>query len=155
MDNYLLMGHILRCKIIPKDQVHPELWVGANRKWRTVPKDRIARVEHNKVALIKKSTRPDVFDALSSHVLKPSKQGLPSVSSRDSSNVNASSRKPVSIIALMLLPMCVTLFSLTCIVGITRIVRKSQHLSKYDRHTVRDMAPRFSYLGLLHSGLVD
>ena len=48
MDNYLLMGHILRCKVIPKDQVHPELWVGANRKWRVVPADRVARVEHNK-----------------------------------------------------------------------------------------------------------
>ncbi|PPQ65283.1 hypothetical protein CVT26_000243 [Gymnopilus dilepis] len=48
MDNYLLMGHILRCKVIPKDQVHPELWVGANRKWRVVPKDRVARVQHNK-----------------------------------------------------------------------------------------------------------
>ncbi|KAF8905028.1 hypothetical protein CPB84DRAFT_1772215 [Gymnopilus junonius] len=48
MDNYLLMGHILRCKVIPKDQVHPELWVGANRKWRIVPKDRVARTEHNK-----------------------------------------------------------------------------------------------------------
>jgi len=42
------MGHILRCKLIPKDQVHPELWVGANRKWRVVPRDRLARVEHNK-----------------------------------------------------------------------------------------------------------
>ncbi|KAF7312233.1 RNA-binding domain-containing protein [Mycena indigotica] len=48
MDNYLLMGHILRCKLIPKDQVHPELWVGANRKWRPVPKARVARAEHNK-----------------------------------------------------------------------------------------------------------
>jgi nucleolar protein 15 len=48
MDNYLLMGHILRCKVIPKDKVHPELWVGANRKWRVVPADRVARVEHNK-----------------------------------------------------------------------------------------------------------
>lgn len=44
------MGHILRCKLIPKDQVHPELWVGANRKWRVVPRDRLARVEHNKVS---------------------------------------------------------------------------------------------------------
>nr|GAT60872.1 predicted protein [Mycena chlorophos] len=26
MDNYLLLGHILRCKVIPKDKVHPELW---------------------------------------------------------------------------------------------------------------------------------
>lgn len=49
MDNYLLMGHILRCKVIPKDDVHPELWVGANRKWRVVPKDRVARAEHDKV----------------------------------------------------------------------------------------------------------
>lgn len=49
MDNYLLMGHILTCKVIPKDEVHPALWVGANRKWRRVPHDRIARLEHNKV----------------------------------------------------------------------------------------------------------
>ncbi|KAG6841476.1 hypothetical protein C0991_010664 [Blastosporella zonata] len=48
MDNYLLTGHILRCKVIPKDEVHPELWVGANRKWRVVPQDRLTRVEHNK-----------------------------------------------------------------------------------------------------------
>ncbi|KAH8117998.1 hypothetical protein DFH11DRAFT_1503668 [Phellopilus nigrolimitatus] len=48
MDNYLLMGHILRCKIIPKEEVHPELWVGANRKFRRVPVDRIARQQQNK-----------------------------------------------------------------------------------------------------------
>ncbi|KAH7928256.1 RNA-binding domain-containing protein [Leucogyrophana mollusca] len=48
MDNYLLMGHILRCKVIPQDEVHPELWVGANRKWKAIPRARIARVEHNK-----------------------------------------------------------------------------------------------------------
>ncbi|KAH7884619.1 hypothetical protein F5I97DRAFT_1890684 [Phlebopus sp. FC_14] len=48
MDNYLLMGHILRCKLIPKDEVHPALWVGANRKWRPVPRDRVVRVQHNK-----------------------------------------------------------------------------------------------------------
>ncbi|KIL67503.1 hypothetical protein M378DRAFT_185584 [Amanita muscaria Koide BX008] len=48
MDNYLIMGHILRCKLIPKDQVHPQLWVGANRKWRKVPRARVARAAHNK-----------------------------------------------------------------------------------------------------------
>ncbi|CAE6516881.1 unnamed protein product [Rhizoctonia solani] len=48
MDNYLLMGNILQCKVIPKEQVHPELWVGANRRWRTIPRDRIFRVQHNK-----------------------------------------------------------------------------------------------------------
>ncbi|GAA6007192.1 hypothetical protein JCM11491_003038 [Sporobolomyces phaffii] len=40
MDNYLLSGHILVCKIIPDDQIHPKLWVGANRKFRVVPKGR-------------------------------------------------------------------------------------------------------------------
>ncbi|KAF9452318.1 hypothetical protein P691DRAFT_804834 [Macrolepiota fuliginosa MF-IS2] len=48
MDNYLLSGHILKCKVISKDEVHPELWIGANRKWRVVPRDRIVRVQHNK-----------------------------------------------------------------------------------------------------------
>ncbi|KAF9007625.1 hypothetical protein BDQ17DRAFT_1407471 [Cyathus striatus] len=48
MDNYLLMGHILRCKLVHKDEVHPELWIGANKKWRPVPKDRLVRAQHNK-----------------------------------------------------------------------------------------------------------
>ncbi|PFH52900.1 hypothetical protein AMATHDRAFT_188490 [Amanita thiersii Skay4041] len=48
MDNYLIMGHILQCKVIPKDKVHPELWVGANRKWKVVPRDRVTRIAHNK-----------------------------------------------------------------------------------------------------------
>ncbi|KAJ8521101.1 hypothetical protein ONZ45_g2137 [Pleurotus djamor] len=48
MDNYLLMGHLLICKVIPKDKVHPELWVGANRKWRKVPTARVSREAHNK-----------------------------------------------------------------------------------------------------------
>lgn len=49
MDNYLLMGHIMRCKVVPAAEVHPELWVGANRRWRRVPVDRVVRVRHNKV----------------------------------------------------------------------------------------------------------
>jgi nucleolar protein 15 len=48
MDNYLLMSHIMTCKVIPKDEVHPELWVGANRKWRIVPTYRLAQAQHNK-----------------------------------------------------------------------------------------------------------
>jgi nucleolar protein 15 len=49
MDNYLLMGHILRCKVISKEEVHPQLWVGANKKFRRVPRERIERVKQNKV----------------------------------------------------------------------------------------------------------
>ena len=51
MDNYLLMGHILRCKMIPKDEVHPGLWIGANRKFRRVPMEKIEKARQNKVCL--------------------------------------------------------------------------------------------------------
>ncbi|KAK4700754.1 nucleolar protein 15, partial [Phenoliferia sp. Uapishka_3] len=44
MDNYLLSGHILVCKIVPDDEMHPKLWIGANRKFRPVPKARADRV---------------------------------------------------------------------------------------------------------------
>ncbi|KAH7097342.1 hypothetical protein BKA62DRAFT_744866 [Auriculariales sp. MPI-PUGE-AT-0066] len=48
MDNYLLLGHILQCRVVPKEEVHPQLWVGANRRYRVVPHDRIARLKHNR-----------------------------------------------------------------------------------------------------------
>jgi nucleolar protein 15 len=48
MNNYLIHGHILQCSVVPKDKIHPDLWIGANRKWRVVPRDRIVRGEHNK-----------------------------------------------------------------------------------------------------------
>jgi nucleolar protein 15 len=51
MDNYLLMGHILKCKLIPKSEVHPELWIGADSKFKKVPMARVYRVSHNKVRL--------------------------------------------------------------------------------------------------------
>ncbi|GAA5993069.1 hypothetical protein JCM5350_003974 [Sporobolomyces pararoseus] len=47
MDNYLLAGHILVCKIIPDDQIHPKLWVGANRRFRVVPKGRKQNAKRN------------------------------------------------------------------------------------------------------------
>lgn len=49
MDNYLMNGHLMQCKVIPKDKVHPQLWVGANRKWRAVPMEQVVRAKHNKV----------------------------------------------------------------------------------------------------------
>ncbi|KAH7868876.1 uncharacterized protein C8R40DRAFT_1006314, partial [Lentinula edodes] len=57
MNNYLVMVHILQCKVIPKDQIHPELWVGVNRKWRVVPMQRVARVKHNKIEQAKATKR--------------------------------------------------------------------------------------------------
>ena len=37
MDNYLLFGHVLRCKIVPPERVHKDLWKGANRRFKKVP----------------------------------------------------------------------------------------------------------------------
>ena len=41
MDNYLLFGHILKCKLVPKEQVHEKLWVGANKRFKKVPWSKI------------------------------------------------------------------------------------------------------------------
>ena len=51
MNNYLLSGHLLQCKLIAPEKLHPDLWVGSNRKWKLIPKGRIARLAHNKVRI--------------------------------------------------------------------------------------------------------
>ncbi|WWD18143.1 hypothetical protein CI109_102592 [Kwoniella shandongensis] len=48
MNNYLLMGHLLKCQVVPLDQVHPQLWVGANKKFRKVPRARVEKMKHDK-----------------------------------------------------------------------------------------------------------
>ncbi|KAL2149625.1 hypothetical protein VTH82DRAFT_8277 [Thermothelomyces myriococcoides] len=42
MDNYLLFGHILSAKIVPPAQVHPNLFKGANRRFKVVPWNKMA-----------------------------------------------------------------------------------------------------------------
>ncbi|KAF4342980.1 RNA binding [Fusarium beomiforme] len=42
MDNYLLFGHILKVRMIPKEQVHEELFKGANRRFKKVPWNKMA-----------------------------------------------------------------------------------------------------------------
>ena len=37
MDNYLLFGHILKVKLIPKEQLHPDTFKGANKRFVAVP----------------------------------------------------------------------------------------------------------------------
>ncbi|KFY72100.1 hypothetical protein V499_07753 [Pseudogymnoascus sp. VKM F-103] len=37
MDNYLLFKHILKCKVVPEEQVHASLWEGANKRFKKVP----------------------------------------------------------------------------------------------------------------------
>ena len=41
MDTYLMFGHILKCKVVPKEQVHEKLWKGANKRFKPVPWNKI------------------------------------------------------------------------------------------------------------------
>lgn len=50
MDNYLILGQLLKVKILDKSEIHPKLWIGANRTFRKVPGDRRARVQHDGVS---------------------------------------------------------------------------------------------------------
>lgn len=43
MDNYLMYGHILKCKYVPSEQLHPDIWRGANRRFKKTPWNRIEK----------------------------------------------------------------------------------------------------------------
>ncbi|EFQ98807.1 MKI67 FHA domain-interacting nucleolar phosphoprotein [Nannizzia gypsea CBS 118893] len=43
MQNYLMFGHILKCKYIPNDKVHPAMWKGANRRFKKTPWNQIEK----------------------------------------------------------------------------------------------------------------
>ncbi|KAI4251328.1 MAG: hypothetical protein LQ352_004917 [Teloschistes flavicans] len=41
MDTYLMFGHILKCKTVAPEQVHDNLWKGANKRFKAVPWSKI------------------------------------------------------------------------------------------------------------------
>ena len=41
MDNYLMFGHILKCKLVAKEQIHESMWKGADRRFKVVPWNKI------------------------------------------------------------------------------------------------------------------
>ncbi|WEW55535.1 nucleolar protein [Emydomyces testavorans] len=43
MDNYLMFGHILKCKFIPQDALPPNVWKGANKRFKKVPWNQIEK----------------------------------------------------------------------------------------------------------------
>ncbi|KAF1850022.1 RNA-binding domain-containing protein, partial [Cucurbitaria berberidis CBS 394.84] len=45
MDNYLMFGHILKCKLVPADQVHPDLFKGAGQRFKVDPRNKKAGLE--------------------------------------------------------------------------------------------------------------
>ncbi|CAJ2511574.1 Uu.00g071990.m01.CDS01 [Anthostomella pinea] len=43
MDNYLLYGHVLKVKVVPKSQVHQDLWKGStNKRFKKIPWNKMA-----------------------------------------------------------------------------------------------------------------
>ncbi|KAI1107344.1 hypothetical protein F4804DRAFT_297655 [Jackrogersella minutella] len=42
MDNYLLFGRILKVKVVPKSQIHDDLWKGSNKRFKKVPWNKMA-----------------------------------------------------------------------------------------------------------------
>ncbi|KAK1639671.1 hypothetical protein BDP81DRAFT_421621 [Colletotrichum phormii] len=45
MDSYLLFGHILKVKTVPADQLHEDVWKGANKRFKKIPWHKIAAGE--------------------------------------------------------------------------------------------------------------
>lgn len=50
MNNYLLFGHILQCKVVPTEQVHPDLFKGANKRFKVDPRNKKAGLEMSRGA---------------------------------------------------------------------------------------------------------
>ena len=48
MNNYLMFGHILKCRVVPKEQVHEKLWKGADKRFKKVP---WSKLEGRKLAM--------------------------------------------------------------------------------------------------------
>lgn len=51
MNNYLLFGHILKVHLIPNDQVHPDLFKGANQRFKVDPRNKKAGLEMERGAV--------------------------------------------------------------------------------------------------------
>mmetsp|Transcript_24980 Transcript_24980/g.61579 ORF Transcript_24980/g.61579 Transcript_24980/m.61579 type:complete len:357 (+) Transcript_24980:295-1365(+) len=49
MDNYLLFESVLKVRLMTNEECHPELWKGANRKFKKVPWQRKAREVHDRL----------------------------------------------------------------------------------------------------------
>lgn len=48
MDQYLLKNCLLQCKLVPPERIHPDIWKGANKRFRPLPLLKWAREKHNR-----------------------------------------------------------------------------------------------------------
>lgn len=47
MNNYLLFGHLLKCHMLPKEDVHDDLFKGAEATYKAIPWAKISKVKHD------------------------------------------------------------------------------------------------------------
>ena len=47
MNNYLILGRLLKCPLVDPDTLHPEVFKGANRKFKVIPWKKISKERHN------------------------------------------------------------------------------------------------------------
>ena len=47
MNNYLMFGHILKCKMVAKEQIHEQLWKGASGRFKLVPWNKMEKAKFN------------------------------------------------------------------------------------------------------------
>ncbi|KAK6339130.1 hypothetical protein TWF696_009909 [Orbilia brochopaga] len=48
MNNYLLYGHLLKCRVVPEAECHEKMWTGANRRWKVPPLAKMRRIKHER-----------------------------------------------------------------------------------------------------------
>ncbi|CAI8496863.1 hypothetical protein CAS74_004510 [Pichia kudriavzevii] len=48
MNNYLLMGHLLKCSLLEEDKIHEKLFVGANLKFKKIPFAKINQLKFDR-----------------------------------------------------------------------------------------------------------
>ena len=46
MNNYLIFGHLLKCKLVAPEQLHEGVWKGANKRFKVVPWNKMKGREH-------------------------------------------------------------------------------------------------------------
>ena len=48
MDGYLMMKQKIECHVVPPEKVHPQTFAGANRRFKKMPWQKLAREKHNR-----------------------------------------------------------------------------------------------------------
>lgn len=57
MNNYLLFGHLLKCHVVPKEDVHDDLFKGSDSTYKAIPWANISKNKHDSAKSLKQWER--------------------------------------------------------------------------------------------------